>query len=72
MAFELSAFDHKLLKFGGLFKEKLMDIRVSIPVIDALDLCWTILGSCFEPHELLMKQHLIDKYYPKSDTKNAA
>lgn len=72
MAFELSAFDHKLLKFGGLFKEKLMDIRVSIPVIDALDLCWTILGSCFEPHELLMKQHLIDKYFPKTDTKNAA
>ncbi|MDD1609325.1 MAG: V-type ATP synthase subunit B [Methylococcaceae bacterium] len=67
MAFELSAFDNKLLKFGGLFKEKLMDTRVSLPVLEALDLCWTILGACFEPHELLMKQHLIDKYYPKSD-----
>jgi V/A-type H+/Na+-transporting ATPase subunit B len=65
MAFELSAFDHKLLKFGRLFKEKLMDTRVSLPVIEALDLCWQILAECFEPHELLMKQHLIDKYYPK-------
>lgn len=68
MAFELSAFDNKLLKYGGLFKEKLMDTRVSLPVLEALDLCWTILGACFEPHELLMKQHLIDKYYPKSST----
>lgn len=66
MAFELSVFDHKLLKFGGLFKEKIMDIRVSMPVLEALDLCWIILGDCFHSHELLMKQHLIDKYYPKS------
>jgi len=31
MAFELSPFDEKLLKFGRLFKERFMDIRVSIP-----------------------------------------
>jgi len=68
MAFELSAFDNKLLKFGSLFKERLMDTRVSLPVIEALDLCWTILGACFEPHELLMKQQLVDKYYPKKES----
>ena len=28
MAFELSAFDHKLLKFGQLFRERFMDIEV--------------------------------------------
>ena len=66
MAFELSPFDDKLLKFGHLFRERFMDIRVSMPVIEALDLCWTTLSECFAPKELLMKQNLIDKYYPKS------
>jgi len=65
MAFELSPFDDKLLKFGHLFKERFMDIRVSIPVIEALDLCWMTLSECFAPNELLMKQNLIDKYFPK-------
>jgi V/A-type H+/Na+-transporting ATPase subunit B len=67
MAFELSPFDEKLLKFGRLFRERFMDIRVSMPVIEALDLCWTTLSECFAPKELLMKQSLIDKYYRKSD-----
>ena len=44
-----------------------MDIGVSLPVIEALDLCWLTLSECFEPQELLMKQNLIDKYFPKSD-----
>ena len=65
MAFELSPFDEKLLKFGRLFRERFMDIRVSLPVIEALDLCWTTLSECFEPQELLMKQNLVDKYFPK-------
>jgi V/A-type H+-transporting ATPase subunit B len=65
MAFELSPFDHKLLKFGGLFRERFMDIRVSLGVIEALDLCWKTLAECFEPQELLMKQNLVEKYFPK-------
>ena len=64
MAFELSPFDEKLLKFGRLFRERFMDIRVSLPVIEALDLCWQTLAECFEPQELLMKQALVDKYFP--------
>jgi len=66
MAFELSSFDKKLLKFGQLFRERFMDINVSIPLEAALDLCWQTLAECFEAEELLMKQHLIDKYFPKS------
>jgi len=65
MAFELSEFDHKLLKFGKLFKQRFMDINVSLPLEDALDLGWRTLAECFEPQELLMKQALIDKYFPK-------
>ncbi|ESA33642.1 atp synthase subunit b [Leptolyngbya sp. Heron Island J] len=65
MAFELSDFDHKLLKFGELFKQRFMDINVSISLEQALDLGWKTLAECFEPQELLMKQGLIDKYFPK-------
>jgi V/A-type H+-transporting ATPase subunit B len=65
MAFELSALDRKLLKFARLFRERFMDIRANLPVIEALDLCWRTLAECFEPQELLMKQALVEKYYPK-------
>lgn len=65
MAFELSPFDEKLLKFGGLFKQRFMDIGVSLSVIEALDLCWQTLAECFEPEELLMKKNLIEKYFPR-------
>lgn len=65
MAFDLSPFDHKLLRFGELFRTRFMDINVSIPLIDALDLGWKTLAECFAPEELLMKQSLIDKYFPK-------
>ncbi len=65
MAFELSALDRKLLKFARLFRERFMDIRANLPVIEALDLCWQTLAECFEPQELLMKQALVEKYYPE-------
>ena len=71
MAFELSPFDHKLLKFGALFRSRFMDITVSMPLIEALDLCWQTLAECFEPEELLMKQDLIDKYFPKPQVEAA-
>lgn len=64
MAFELSEFDHRLLKFGRLFRERFMDINVAMPLETALDLCWQTLAECFEAKDLLMRQHLIDKYFP--------
>ncbi len=65
MAFELSEYDRKLLKFGELFEKRFMDINVSLPLEQALDLAWQTLSECFEIQELLMKQVLIDKYFPK-------
>ncbi len=65
MAFELSPYDQKLLKFGGLFRTRFMDIDIVLALEDALDLCWQTLAECFEPQELLMKQALVDKYFPK-------
>ena len=64
MAFDLSEYDDQLLKFGGLFSKRFMDINVSLPLEKALDLGWETMAECFAPEQLLMKQALIDKYYP--------
>ncbi len=66
MAFELSEYDHRLLRFGELFRERFMDIGVAIPLEEALDLGWQSMAECFAPEELLIRQSLIDKYYPRA------
>jgi V/A-type H+-transporting ATPase subunit B len=71
MAFELSDYDHQLLKYGALFRERFMTIDVSMPLEKALDLGWQTMAECFGAEQLLMKQALIDKYYPKQ-AKSAA
>jgi V/A-type H+-transporting ATPase subunit B len=65
MAFELSAMDHKSLKFGELFAERFMRIDVAVPLNDALDLGWQTMAECFEAEELLIKEDLINRYFPK-------
>lgn len=72
MAFELSDYDQQLLKFSKLFRQRFMDINVSLPLEQALDLGWKTLAECFQPEQLLMKQELIDKYYPKETVMNVA
>jgi V/A-type H+-transporting ATPase subunit B len=72
MAFDLSPFDEKLLRFGGLFRKRFMDINVSLPLNDALDQCWSTLAECFEPQELLMKDSLVQKYFPRNGPKATA
>jgi V/A-type H+-transporting ATPase subunit B len=64
MAFDLSAYDHQLITFAELFTTRFMALNVSMPLEHALDLGWQTLAECFAPHELLMKQALINKYYP--------
>jgi V/A-type H+-transporting ATPase subunit B len=44
-----------------------MGIDISMSLEDALDLCWKTMAECFAPEDLLMKQHLIEKYYPRTD-----
>ncbi|NCC21963.1 MAG: V-type ATP synthase subunit B [Alphaproteobacteria bacterium] len=71
MAFELTDYDHRLLRYGELFKSRFMDINVAMPLEQCLDLAWQTLAECFEPDELLMKENLIKMYFPK-DVKKAA
>ena len=68
MSFDLTEYDERLLRFGQLFHDRFMDIRVSMPLERALDLCWQTLAECFEPRELLMKDSLVNKYFPKRQT----
>ena len=65
MAFDLSEYDHRVLKFGDLFRARFMDISVAMPLEEALDLGWRTLAECFPPEELLMKESLIDRYFPR-------
>jgi V/A-type H+-transporting ATPase subunit B len=66
MAFDLSDYDHQLLKYGELFRNRFMKIDISLPLEKALDRGWDTMAECFSPDQLLMKQTLIDKYYPKT------
>ena len=65
MGFSMSEWDNKLLKYGKLFEERLMDLSVNIPLEEALDTGWEILSECFEKNETSLKTDLINKYWPK-------
>ena len=65
MGFRLSRWDQKLIHYSNLFEERMMDLEVNIPVIEALDLGWQTLKDCFEPQEVGIKEELLNRYWPK-------
>jgi len=69
MGFELSGWDSKLLKYGELFEEKIMDLTLNMGLFDALDRCWEILAECFEPEETRIRDSIIQKHWHKSKKK---
>jgi V/A-type H+-transporting ATPase subunit B len=69
MGFQMSAWDKKLLKYGKLFEEKMMSLKVNIPLEQALDLGWEILSDCFTPEETGIKRSVIEEYWPKAAMK---
>jgi len=66
MGFRLSKWDEKLLRYGILFEDRMMNLEVNYTLEEALDLGWRTLSECFDPHEVGMKQALIDKYWQTS------
>ncbi|MBM4235658.1 MAG: V-type ATP synthase subunit B [Firmicutes bacterium] len=62
MGFKMSDWDEKLLTYGRLFEQEMMDLSVNIPLEAALDKGWEILGGCFAPEETGLKTELIEKY----------
>jgi V/A-type H+-transporting ATPase subunit B len=66
MGFRLSKWDEKLLRYGGLFEDRMMNLEVNYTLEEALDLGWKTLSECFDRHEVGMKQSLVDKYWQTS------
>jgi len=65
MGFEMSHWDEKLLRYGVMFEEKIMNLAVNIPLFDALDRCWDILAECFEPNEIGIRRSVLEAHWPK-------
>jgi len=64
MGFAMTRWDEKLLKYGLLFENKLMDLSVNLSLENALDLGWEILAECFEKEEVGIKSDLTDEFWP--------
>lgn len=65
MGFEMNEADQKFLKFGKAFESEIMSLEVNMPLLEALDTCWKILGDCFEPRETGIDPALCEKFWPK-------
>lgn len=64
MGFSMNRWDEKLLKYGQLFENKLMDLSVNLSLEASLDLGWEILADCFEKDETGIKSELTDEFWP--------
>jgi V/A-type H+-transporting ATPase subunit B len=65
MGFRMSDWDKKLLKYGILFEDQMMDLRVNIPLEQALDNGWKIMAECFSPEETNFRTELIGEFWPR-------
>jgi len=65
MGFRMSQWDQKLLKYGKLFEDNMMDLKVNISLEKALDNGWKIMSDCFRPEETNFRSELIEKFWPK-------
>lgn len=63
MAFDLSEFDHKLVHFCQLFRERFMRLDVAMSLEQGLDLCWQTLAECFDRDEVVIRQSIKDQYW---------
>ena len=64
MGFAMTRWDEKLLKYGELFEDRLMDLSVNLTLEEALDMGWKILAECFEKDETGIKSDLTDEFWP--------
>src|SRR6056297_3471869 len=67
MGFRMSGWDEKLLKYGELFEDKMMDLSVNLPLEDALDRGWQIMADCFKPEETGISSKLVEQFWPDQE-----
>lgn len=65
MGFQMTSWDKKLLKYGELFEDEMMDLSVNIPLEEALNNGWKILADCFEKEETGLRSNLIEEFWPR-------
>ncbi len=65
MGFRMSEWDDKLLKYGDLFENQMMDLSVNISLEEALNSGWKILADSFTPEETGLRTELINSFWPK-------
>ncbi|MFW5711362.1 MAG: V-type ATP synthase subunit B [Spirochaetota bacterium] len=70
MGFRMTDWDNKLLKYGQIFEERMMDLSVNIPLEQALDRGWEIMAECFTPEETGMRTGLLKQFWPNKEDLN--
>jgi V/A-type H+-transporting ATPase subunit B len=65
MGFEKTENDERYMKYADLFEKRFMDLRVDVPLNDALDAGWKTMAECFTPQEVGIKRDLIEEFWPK-------
>ncbi|HBM15923.1 MAG TPA: V-type ATP synthase subunit B [Lentisphaeria bacterium] len=68
MGFSMSQWDNKLLKYGVLFEQRMMDLSVNIPLEESLNIGWKTLAECFDKAETGIKTDMLNEFWPKSET----
>ncbi len=65
MGFDISGWDERLMRYGGLFEQRILDLQVNITLEQALDTCWEIFAECFQPEEIGIRRNIIEGHWPK-------
>lgn len=64
MGFAMNRWDEKLLRYGQMFENRLMDLSVNMTLEESLDAGWRILSECFEKDETGIKSDLTAEFWP--------
>ncbi|HBY17702.1 MAG TPA: V-type ATP synthase subunit B, partial [Candidatus Marinimicrobia bacterium] len=67
MGFRMTEWDRKLLKYGKLFEDRMMNLKVNVPLEEALDNGWKTLAECFTPDETGFRTELVKEFWPKGE-----
>lgn len=64
MAFDLTARDLRLLRYGQRFRERFMSVDVAMPLEVALDAGWALLAECLEPADTPIRHGVLARWWP--------
>jgi V/A-type H+-transporting ATPase subunit B len=66
MAFDLSAYDQRLLEFSRAFEMHFMRVDCAMSLEAALDLGWRLMARWFTRDEIRIKPAIMDRFHPDS------